>query len=753
MMKASFLAAFVALPAGVLANSCVARPVVTNWSCWQHADDDRTRNDIYPIQRAYDSDYTDGFPKYDSPTSVDWDALERYGDAYSGKHYSPSKCETAVAGKQGDHLAYCISYATDESGEFPECEQTVVDDSLCGDFPEGVTSLSNERFQWICEGSFDDRSCDICPWTGEHVIACVPAFDHGSEPTLVTETLCDPEEKPQAACTPSEFEFRCSPALSDTNDWGAKGGILSAENCALDCASLEVVYSDTHVPEDATGEAQRQVQCFLASDDVSENSNTVDYYSDSHNYCLCDQPDECDSSYTTTDASSQDNVENDNGPFSDMETLLAMGVDPACSILGAGEPTEAVLSTLPFTFDVECIPAMDAVGNAVGDSMDDSGFGGGNYYTRGPETCNPDGREPDNAGGANIGEICSGKCGVQVANMARLGRHCFGELIVAMSDVASEDEMGMLMFVSILSIGAFVSLESACIPDGNGGFCADYDGPLSMGMTGEELSGDECAAYAGNCCATAKSDINLLALLPVIKANMEQQGGSGGGADICNFPVSAMVNSDLPQQCKDLFSQDTCEGHEGKMDGVTFCGDIEYNPIVDGGADDVVETVDAVVETVDAVVETVDAVVKIVFVLEFEEELSDTEETEACNELVKGIATKNTVDENYVECNMELSGSRRHLLSFAYNADIVITIPAKFVAMSEGVTMVKDLQAAIADEATLQAAVVTSLAEIGGGAAVGTMETEVFILDDDSSTSSIGASFIVMFGAMLVARI
>merc|ERR1740130_1881458 len=68
------------------------------------------------------------------------------------------------------------------------------------------------------------------------------------------------------------------------------------------------------------------------------------------------------------------------------------------------------------------------------------------------------------------------------------------------------------------------------------------------------------------------------------------------------------------------------------------------------------------------------------------------------------------IDEDYFECGMTLSdGSTRHLLSFVYNTEIVITIPATALAMSEGVTMVEDLQATVADTRALTDVVSTSL--------------------------------------------
>jgi len=163
---------------------------------------------------------------------------------------------------------------------------------------------------------------------------------------------------------------------------------------------------------------------------------------------------------------------------------------------------------------------------------------------------------------------------------------------------------------------------------------------------------------------------------------------------------------------------------------------------------------DVVVE--DAVVE--DVVVEIEMVLTFEEELSDDDQTDACAALVTGIADVDaSVNENYITCDMSLQSRRsRHLLSFVYDTDMTITIPASVVAAAGGVATVAVLQATIADPVALEASVTASVAEIGGGAEVSGIETEVSGVDDDvdvdNSSSLNGASLFVVFGAMLVAR-
>ena len=46
--------------------------------------------------------------------------------------------------------------------------------------------------------------------------------------------------------------------------------------------------------------------------------------------------------------------------------------------------------------------------------------------------------------------------------------------------------------------------------------------------------------------------------------------------DLSLTQLASMVSEEegeQPSECADLFSQDTCEGHEGKLDGVTLCGD------------------------------------------------------------------------------------------------------------------------------------------------------------------------------------
>jgi hypothetical protein len=158
----------------------------------------------------------------------------------------------------------------------------------------------------------------------------------------------------------------------------------------------------------------------------------------------------------------------------------------------------------------------------------------------------------------------------------------------------------------------------------------------------------------------------------------------------------------------------------------------------------------------DVVVE--DVVVEIEMVLTFEEELSDDDQTDACAALVTGIADVDaSVNENYITCDMSLQSRRsRHLLSFVYDTDMTITIPASVVAAAGGVATVSVLQAIIADPVALEASVTASVAEIGGGAVVSGIETEVSGVDDDvdvdNSSSLNGASLFVVFGAMLVAR-
>jgi hypothetical protein len=288
-----------------------------------------------------------------------------------------------------------------------------------------------------------------------------------------------------------------------------------------------VAYSENFNTDDASGMGRRETMCFL------ENEQYLEY---DENYCPCVFPDECRAVY---DDAAYEEYYGDDGSdgedsgdslFSDMETFLKLGVDPVCSFMGSDEPEdpvefEAVLSTLPFTFDVECIPAMEAISNLAEDSGMEDLFGG-DWYANGPATCDSrgnsgDGGDESGSSDMNIAEICGGKCGPQVAQLAELQRYCFGEVMSVMADMMSEEEVGMLAFVLILSVGPLVHAETACVPDGNGGFCADYDGPLSVDLIGEnEFSGDVCAEYAGNCCATAMSEVNLLALLPLLKMTM-----------------------------------------------------------------------------------------------------------------------------------------------------------------------------------------------------------------------------------------
>jgi len=104
------------------------------------------------------------------------------------------------------------------------------------------------------------------------------------------------------------------------------------------------------------------------------------------------------------------------------------------------------------------------------------------------------------------------------------------------------------------------------------------------------------------------------------------------------------------------------------------------------------------------------AVVEIAFVVSFAEEVGLIDEIRACNALVTEIATLAMIDEDYFECGMTLSdGSTRHLLSFVYNTEIVITIPATDLATSEGDMMVEGLQATVADTGTLTDVLNTSL--------------------------------------------
>jgi len=104
------------------------------------------------------------------------------------------------------------------------------------------------------------------------------------------------------------------------------------------------------------------------------------------------------------------------------------------------------------------------------------------------------------------------------------------------------------------------------------------------------------------------------------------------------------------------------------------------------------------------------AVVEIAFVVSFTEEVGLIDEIRACNALVTEIAALAMIDEDYFECGMTLSdGSTRHLLSFVYNTEIVITIPATDLATSEGDMMVEGLQATVADTGTLTDVLNTSL--------------------------------------------
>jgi len=171
------------------------------------------------------------------------------------------------------------------------------------------------------------------------------------------------------------------------------------------------------------------------------------------------------------------------------------------------------------------------------------------------------------------------------------------------------------------------------------------------------------------------------------------------------------------------------EKHANVACPLTCNGDPEASYCALPTAEPGVVVEDVVVE--DVVVE--DVVVEIEMVLTFEEELSDDDQTDACAALVKGIADVDaSVNENYITCNMSLQSRRsRHLLSFVYNTDMTITIPASVVAAAGGVATVAVLQATIADPVALEASVTASVAEIGGGAEVSGIETEVSGVDDD----------------------
>jgi len=88
----------------------------------------------------------------------------------------------------------------------------------------------------------------------------------------------------------------------------------------------------------------------------------------------------------------------------------------------------------------------------------------------------------------------------------------------------------------------------------------------------------ECKAYAGNCCATAVSEINLLAVVPVLRTQFDDNPAYC--ALMLDEFAEVLVTGDYDQnaECQDLFSQNTCEGQGGKLDGVSLCDEI-----IDGG--------------------------------------------------------------------------------------------------------------------------------------------------------------------------